>query len=506
MSFDFMNGMKEQLDSRKTFTENGAVAFATSGKELLDFNFATTAFRKMSDEEIAAEYTKVYFEYPLIAVQYLFWLRDCRGGSGERKIFRACFKWLAEHKPEIAKATIRFIPEFGRWDDLYCVADTKLRDDALDIISKQIAEDVENSMNGKNISLAAKWLKSENASSKETRRLARMTMEHMKLSPRAYRRTLSRLREYLDVIERKMTAKKWDEINYENVSSQANLKYSNAFLRNDKERRSGYLESLKKGEAKINASVLQPHEIVAKYKDSGYWGTLKEYNEALEQLWLALPSTNIGNTLVVRDSSGSMTMGYGAKCCPLDVATALAVYTAEHNDGIWKDKYITFSSHPRFIDLSRCSTLRDKLAISFAESEVANTDIEKTMLLILNTAIANHCTQDEMPKNILILSDLQFDSMVTIRGNRKTLFENLISIYKENGYKMPRIIFWNLSGSVNNTIPIQSNDLGVVLCSGFSTQLLKMIMSGKTDPYEVLIEAINAERYIPIKKAIQNII
>ena len=118
---DFMNSMKNYLDSNThTYTANGAVAFATSGKKLLDFNFATTALRKETDDNIAGEFSKVYFENPLVAVQYLFWLRDCRGGNGERKIFRVCFKWLAENKPEIARATIKFIPEFGRYDDLYC--------------------------------------------------------------------------------------------------------------------------------------------------------------------------------------------------------------------------------------------------------------------------------------------------------------------------------------------------------------------------------------------------
>ncbi len=505
MSFDFMNGMKEQLDNRKTFTENGAVAFATSGKELLDFNFATTALRKMSDEEIATEYTKVYFEDPLIAVQYLFWLRDCRGGNGERKIFRVCFKWLAENKPEIARATIKFIPEFGRWDDLYCVVDTKLCDNALDIISKQIAEDVENSTNGKKVSLAAKWVKSENASSKETRRLAEKTMEYMRLSPRAYRKMLSKLRKYLDVVERKMTAKKWDEINYEKVSSQANLKYSNAFLRNDKERRSEYLETLKKGEAKINASVLQPHEIVAKYKGSGYLGTLKEYDEALEQLWLALPNIMVENCLVCRDGSGSMTWGT-SNVRPLDIATSLAIYTSEHNSGFWRNKYITFGARPQIVDLSNCKFLQDKLGLSYKYADCSNTDIEATMMLVLNTAIKNHCDQKDMPKSILIISDMRFDSSYSGRCD-KALFEEIAEKYEAAGYLMPRLVFWNVNEVMSKqTIPLQQNKLGVVLMSGYSTQLLKMAMSGEIDPYKVLLEAINSDRYLPIKEAVKNLV
>ena len=507
MNFNFMEGLETELKGRKTLTENGAIAYASAGKEILDFFFAVTALRKSNDDVIKNQFAKVYYENPLDAWKFNFFLRDIREGNGERKIFRACLKWLAENKPDATKRVIDLVGEYGRFDDLWCLLDTNLKNDVCNFVKCQLESDIENAENGKAVSLLAKWLPSENASSRETKRYAEIIRTSLGLTPRQYRKTLSRFRQYLDVVERKMSSKNWGEIDYSSVPSQANLKYNPAFLRNDEERRRAYLESLKKGETKINASVLQPHEIVAKYKDGYNWSRIvRQYDEALEQLWEALPSTNIGNTLVVRDSSGSMMTGYGAQCCPLDVATALAIYAAEHNDGIWKDKYITFSSNPRFIDLSGCSTLRDKLVLSFSESEIANTDIEKTMLLILNTAIANHCTQDEMPKNILILSDLQFDSMVTIRGNRKALFENLISVYEDNGYKMPRIIFWNLSGNVDRTIPIQNNDLGVVLCSGFSIQLLKMIMSGKTDPYEVLLETINSERYLPIKEAVQDLV
>ena len=140
---NFMNAIKNELNKEKTYTENGAVAYATSGKELLDFSFETTALRDASEPEIENKFMGVYFEDPLVAMRYLFWLRDCRGGNGERRIFRVCLKALAKNKPSVAKAVLPLVPEYGRWDDLWCLLDTGLKDDVIDLIKEQLHKDLE---------------------------------------------------------------------------------------------------------------------------------------------------------------------------------------------------------------------------------------------------------------------------------------------------------------------------------------------------------------------------
>ena len=360
-----------------------------------------------------------------------------------------------------------------------------------------------------NISLLGKWLKSENTSSKESKRIAKIIREGLGMTPCQYRKTLAKLRAHLDVVEVKTSSNRWGEINYEAVPSQANIKYSNAFMRHDETRRVEYLESLKNGDVKINAGVLQPHEIVKKYLTggNGFWlrQDVREYDEALEQLWKALPVKSLDNCLVVRDGSGSMTSGYMEKICPLDVATALSVYMADHNHGIWKDKFITFSQSPKIIDLSGCNTLRDKLVKTYDEDDCSNTNIEKTMMLILNTAINNHCTQEDMPKNVVIISDMGFDYCIQRRVD-ESLFDEIARRFNDAGYKLPRLVFWNVRGEMKNGIPMQQNELGVVLMSGFSIQLLDMVMSGETDPYKALLKVINAERYTPIEAAVKGVI
>lgn len=498
---DFMFALKAENDTRKTLTENGALAYETTGKEILDFNFRLSSYRRLPEEECQRDFARVYYENQLLAIKFLFWVGDIRGGAGERKAFRVCLLWLADHQPEIAKAVLSLVPEYNRYDSLLPLLDTDLREFVSSKLMYRIAKDKIAMSAGEPISLCAKWCPSLGASSPTTRRYAKVLCRNWGVSEKEYRQTLSKLRKYLDVVERKMSAKQWGDIDYSKVPSKANLIYNEAFLRNDEDRRREYLGSLKRGETKINAGVLQPHEIVARYTN---WFSAKNYDETLEQLWKNLPDMTVSNTLVIRDGSGSMnaTISPGVSC--LSVATALTIYLSEHNTGSWKDKFITFSSNPEIVDLSNEKTLHDKVDKMFAYDDCSNTDIYKTMNLILRTAVKNHMTQADMPEMIVICSDMQFDARYF--NFEKTLFESIIEEYEAAGYKMPKICFWNINDRGEKTIPLQQNDLGLILCSGFSVQIMKMFMSNKLDPYEILLETINSPRYDAVEEAVINLI
>lgn len=498
----FFDAMQTELNDRKSVTTNGAIAYATSGKKLLDFNFGVSAMRNMSPSAIADNFMKVFFEDKKTALEYLFYLGDIREGLGERKAFRSGLQYIADHQTKIARAIMELVPYYNRWDSIFCMLDNdRTRKYAVTMIKAQLKEDKANMKEGKSISLCAKWMPSINASSKITRERAKTLCRELGWTEKKYRKTLSKMRKYLDVVEVKMSAKKWDKINYESVPSKANLIYNNAFLRNDEDRRREYLSSLEKGEAKINASTLNPHEICYKYRNKGC-----RKDETLEALWKALPDISVDNVLVVRDGSGSMTWGGGTmtNSTPLDVATALAIYMSEHNKGEWKNKYITFSANPKIVDLTNCSTLADKVKLSLHESDCSNTNIYKTMMLILKTAKKNHMTEEDMPKMIVICSDMQFDGRA--HNLNRSLFDEIAKEFEDAGYKLPRICFWNLSGRLNGTIPMQQNDLGLILCSGFSVQILKMFMSNQVDPYKVLLETLHSARYDKVRQAIEGLL
>lgn len=511
----FMNDLKETLneDFNTSITENGAVGYRTTGKALLDINFSITSMRRMPEHQIVDKFVKAFYENKLLAVKWLFFCRDAREGIGERRLFRACMKYLAEQHKDIAKAVIELIPEYGRMDDIWCLLDTDLKNDIIHYIKKQLLEDIDNMKNNKPISLLGKWLKSENCSSKESKRLAHIIREGLGLTPRQYRKILSALRSYLKVVETYMSKKEWSEIDYSTVPSRANLIYNSAFLRNDEERRRKYLESLQKGETKINAGVLFPHDIVHKYMTSDEWWRHKVKSSddiTLEELWKALPDyvNGAGNTICVADGSGSMTSNVGTgNVTALDVANALAIYFAERSSGQFKDTYITFSQRPRIVDLSKGKSLREKIEIALRHNEVANTNIEAVFDLILQTAINKNMTQDDLPQNILILSDMEMDGCATSNSGRpnQKLFKVFADRYAEHGYKLPRLVFWNIN-SRTGTIPVKENDLGVALVSGFSPAIVKMVLSNSVDPFECLLEQLNSERYKKVEDAVKDLV
>lgn len=268
------------------------------------------------------------------------------------------------------------------------------------------------------------------------------------------------------------------------------------------------MEDVNTGKVKINSGTLFPHDIVHKYAER--YG----FDATLEALWQSLPNTvnDCNNTIVVADGSGSMKRRMGnTQITALEIANALAIYFAERCKGEFKDRYITFSEHPQLVNLGGGNSLHEKLRIAQFFTEVANTNIEAVFELILNTAIQNRMRQDELPKNILIISDMEFDSCAVVNGAyfqerpTTTLFENIASQYNAAGYQIPRLAFWNVC-SRTNVIPIKENDLGVALVSGFSPNVAKMIMSNTLDPYECLLEAINVERYRPIEDRLESVI
>ncbi len=518
----FYNAMRNELlesDANVSITENGAVGYRSTGKSLLDINFAVASLRSATEQQIIQKFRQAFYEDKLLAMKWLFYARDVRGGLGERRLFRAAILWAANECPNIVKAVLPLIPEYGRYDDMWdLLCDDELRPLVIKSVKSQLDDDIKNYKDGKSISLLAKWLPSANASSAITKRYAGTIRRGLGMSEREYRKMLSALRNYLDIVESKMSSKRWGEINYEAVPSRANLIYNDAFLRNDEDRRRAFLAALDNGEAKINASVLYPHDIVHKYGDSTYYSyRLNRYDAALEALWRELPDTvsECGNTIVVADGSGSMCSSVGGtKVTALEVANALAIYFAERSSGEFKDKYITFSEHPQLVDFGNANTLRDKIAVALTHNECANTNIEAVFDLILNTAISNRMRQEDIPANVLIISDMEFDGCAVCstvdRSSRygrqysrvsSNLFKAIEKKYRSAGYKLPRLIFWNVN-SRTGTIPVRENDMGVALVSGFSVNICKMVMSGKTDPYECLLEAINAERYQPVEELI----
>ena len=507
---EFMNEMKKTQDiGTLIHTENGALGHKTTGKYLLDLNFSVSSLRSMREVDVASKFIAAFEEDPILAMRWLFFARDVRGGMGERRLFRVCMKSVAMQHPKLVEAVIHLVPEYGRWDDMWDLLDVneRLHERIIFLMKEQLTKDIIHMKRNEPISLIAKWMPSVNTSSEKTRKLARYFAKELGMTERQYRKVLSGLRNKLNVTERMMSAKQWSDIDYQAVPSQANLLYKDAFLRHDAERRNEYLDSLKKGEKKINASTLFPHDVVHKYG----WGSTVDVT--VEELWKNLPDYVQGNgsTMVVADGSGSMCCNIGdTRVTAWEVAHALAIYFAQHSKGPYKNRYITFSSSPKFVSLDG-RTLLDNIRIARNHSEISNTNIEAVFDLILDTAIRTNCKQEDIPQNILILSDMEFDTATYagpysgFKSLSKTLFDTIRNRWENAGYKIPRLVFWNVC-SRTGAIPMKENDLGVALVSGFSPSVCKMVLTNELDPYKALLETIMNPRYDAVENAVKDIV
>lgn len=462
-SNSFLNNLSKE--SCKTLTQNGAVTYESTSSYLLDF-FAQAGAMRTNPTEALNLFKKAFAENELYAIRTLFYLRDVRGGQGERTLFRNCLEWLGTDYPEVFNKIVEHVPEFGRWDDLFFD-----NEKCFDLISKQLDKDKKE----EKPSILAKWLPTINASSDNTRAKARFMANKLGLSDIGYRKTLREIRKKIDTVEESMSSRKWDEINYSTVPSQASRIYKNAFKKHDEERYSTFVAKATKGEVKINSATLYPYQI--------YKSVEKDYSPTLDALWAQLPDYTQGkNALVVADVSGSMNGD------PIAVSVSLALYFAEKNKGQFKDHFITFSNNPKLQRIVG-KTLKQKMDCIESSELGMSTNLLSVFTLLLNTAIRNETPKEELPETIYVISDMEFNKAC----RDVPQYDIIKDTYERAGYTVPNIVFWNVNASGKN-IPAQKHEEGVALVSGFSPIIFKIAVENKT-PEQIMLDTINSERY-----------
>lgn len=479
----------ESTSNEVKYTENGMAGYKSIGDPYIDFLYKISSLRPQDESEasfkelLSNKDVETFLssldekQYPYLP-KFLTYLRDPRKGLGERSLYRAMLYKLFidcswENQEQCFDVLLDTMGKYGRYDDMFrafyffnekaddenCAKRKHYFAKICGKIKAQLFADVAAMEAGKPISLLAKWMPSINT--KGQRKLANVLRAQLGLDQRQYRKIVSSLRKYLKVTEVSMSAREWGEVDYQAVPSKANVKYAAAFMRHDHERREKYLETVEKGEAKINSSVNTPVDVVAAYYNKGL-----EYDKTLELLWKSLSSqeASIESTLVVRDDSGSMTSrcNRNTQVTAYQVATALAIYCAQRNKGEYKDKLITFSMTPRYLDFGGRDSLLSIIQYLREHSEVANTNIRAVFQLVLKTAIEHNVPKEEMPKQILIISDMEFDQGAYFAGNP---LEESAKEFEAHGYELPKLIFWNVCGRTN-VVPMKQNKNGVFLLSG----------------------------------------
>jgi hypothetical protein len=496
MENSFMTNLKNATNF--TYTENGALAHKTTNSAVYDLFALGASYRKRSDEDCILLFKNAFEEDETLALKCLFYIADCRGGQGERRFFRTCFKWLANKHPEAAARNLENIPTYRRWDDvLYSCIGTPLEKHALGFIKEQLALDVQ----CKTPSLLAKWLPSENASSAETKRLANIVRSYLGFTHRQYRKVLSELRKRINVLERLMSANRWDEIEFDKIPSKAGLIYKNAFARRDIIAKK-YETFAKDENITVNAKTLYPYEVVYKATERGdkwsyRFNYLSDIDRAmLEKYWNGLEDYLEGKPckmMCVVDTSGSMT-GTSASA-PINMAIGLGMYCAERVGGPFKDHYISFSSKPQLIHIQGVDFV-DKVRRIYKTNLCENTNIKATFDLLKNVSLKTK--PEDRLETVVIISDMQIDSMSYGYWDSSRTCTEMEWIRKEweaCGLKMPKLVYWNVNASKDTILDAGPN---VSFVSGASPSIFKQILTGKTG-WDLCLEAITSERYAAVK-------
>lgn len=488
-------------------TENGAFAYdSTAQGALLDLFSQIGALRSRTEDEIARKFASAFAEDALLATKMLFYSGDIRqGGLGERRTFRICLRWMAENHPDIVLKNIELIPYFNRFDSWFVLVGTDCEKAMWELVAKTLTEDVKAmkiSTARKHVpaSLLAKWMPSENTSSAKTRALAAKAIKALKLPPRSYRRMLSALRKHINVTECMMSAGEWTGIDYAKVPSYAMHNYGSAFAKHDHERFDAYLKSVSKGETKINSSVLYPYDLVGKYLESGWYGVragdcnlAAGRNEVVEAQWKALPNylTKPMNAVVMADVSGSM------RGRPMATSIGLATYFAQHNTGAYRNMYLTFTDNPHFINIPEGASLYECVKKVASAGVGYSTNLEKAFKAILETAVNNKVPANEMPKALVVISDMEINCYM--RPGRHWDFLNVQRArFEAAGYELPSIYLWNVNAR-KDTFLSQSEK--VYFVSGQSPSVFKQIcnaVDGIT-AYELMLQVLNGKAYANVR-------
>ena len=475
-----MSGLMEALQTENTTTTNGMTTNSSSLNECVNLFFNIGAMRGKNKENVISMFSKAFNEDPRTAMRILFWSRDIREGAGERQIFRDIVNYLATNHPQAVKANLDLIPEYGRWDDVHELFGTELESEAITLIREGLS-------NPETASLVAKWMPRKGLVFNKVRKA-------LKVTPKELRKMIVSLS---NTVEQKMCSKRWEEIEYPKTPSLAMSRYGKAFGRNDGERFTEFIESLKKGEVTVNAGALYPYDITKNLR----FGDNKDL--ANEQ-WKALPNWMEGSNeliLPMVDVSGSMEVPVGGNknlTC-MEVAISLGMYISERNEGAFKDMFMTFSSNPQIQKL--LGPLSDRYRQLVRAEWGMSTNLEAAFKTLLDQAVKFNIPQSEMPTKVLILSDMSFNRATSDgwRGESEwnpTALQMVEEMYTNAGYTRPGIIFWNLNASGGN-FPATFDEMGTALISGFSPSIMKSVISNPNSltPVNIMNETVNSERY-----------
>ena len=482
-----------------TKTEKGALSHATTGDARVDLFYKTV--RGLDKERLELYLEASWRKNPLDTLKIIFFTRDTRGkGKGEKKLFYDAYGWLTEHHSVQAEVNMIDIPFYGYFKDwLQCFCGTTLEDKMLDLLASQLTEDWGSiERGGKELSLAWKWTPTEKSSFDKRFRVVTKLCKRLKISKKEYRQRCKIARAALHVVEQLMCGREWETIRFETVSSLAMHRYKKCFSKHCTLRWSKYLESVQRGETKMNVSQLMPNDIVSQYVKHtwGWHHSSIILQEDVEAQWFSYKKyledqvTWKENMLVVLDVSGSMFGREGGS--PINVGIALTLTAAHLCKGKFHNKFIPFSKTAKFVKI-RGDTLAEQCKSIVQTSEIANTDFQAVFDCILDTYELWDVPPEEQITKLLVITDGQWDTMTN--HSSKTHFEAAIDKFMISRKTFPSILFWNVAARTTD-FPVPADQPNTCLMSGYSADLMRLIVDGEElDPLNLVLKAISDPRY-----------
>lgn len=483
-------------NSVEKVTENGARAYSQLSNPVLTLFAQAGSLRSRDEAEIREMFRQAYAYDKNLTTKMLFYIGDIRGGLGERRTFRICLNELATQHPIVVEENLANIAYYNRFDSLYSLIGTPAEDAMWRFMLNQWLTDVDNYMNNKPCSLLPKWLKSINASSAETRMLARKTMKMLNFpNEKVYRKCLSEMRSYIDIVEKKMCAGEWDKIKYSTVPSYAMKNYRKAFGKHDKERFGQYIQDVTSGKEEIKASTLFPYDLAKVYTDEAchsWHGTVCKIDHVVEAQWKALPNylaNDDTNVICMVDVSGSM---YGR---PIASSIGLGVYFAQRNHGAFHNLYMTFTNRPHFNSIQEGQSLASIVADIYSKDVGYSTNLEAAFNELLRVSLENGVAPHEMPKAIIIISDSEIDSYKNQRSvDFMTAMEHK---FKECGYDLPKLVFFQVEARQNTFLTLRHDALFI---SGNSAAAFKQVVDNiEGTAWDLVLRTLNSTRYDKVK-------
>ena len=509
-------------------TWNNSVTNESTLNFNLDMFAYSSRYYKQNYEKNKNRFKNALIENDNIALANLLYTLDIRNGKGERALFKSYFSALIEINKYYAIQILPYISELGRWDYVFEGIGTEIEEAVYDFVRAYLMMDIENYNENKPISLLAKWLPSIKTHNKKNYFAIKLAKK-LNLTEKEYRKILSKLRDRLNIVEKHITNKEYEKINYISVPSKAMVKYRNLFFAKDEVRFKEFIEELKASK-KPKYDNLFMNDFVKMYLDNlrkvgvNYLcgKTIKEsYKKSISNLIKGLSPRELEekqillqnlnneknlinamwkkqtkiefnkNVLVIADTSSSM------KGIPFETAVSLAIYISQNNKSEqWRNRFIIFSTNCIKYSYNKNAEFTDILdEIPFI---VENTNIDKVFKKILNDSVEKKLPQlDE----VIIISDMEFDMVQN--KNDMSNFKYWKSEFAKYNYELPKIIFWNVARDVES-FPVTKLDYGTCLVSGYSKNILKSIIDiDEFNPIDVMLKTLEEKNYFEMVRAIK---